>query len=105
MKQTETQLQNAICDYLALRKHFYTRINTAGIYSVKRQSFLKRSQHSRNGMSDILAVHVGVPYFLEVKTPTGTQSAEQKLFQKDVEKAGGIYAIVRSIEDVQKLGL
>lgn len=105
MKPTETQIQNSICEYLAIKGHFYTRINTAGIYSVKRQSFLKRSPHSKNGMSDILVVHVGVPYFIEVKTPTGKQSDEQKQFQADVEKAGGIYAVVRSIEDVQKLGL
>lgn len=101
----ETQIQNSICDYLALRKHFYTRINTAGIFSVKRQSFLKRSPHSKNGMSDILCVHIGRPYFLEVKTAIGKQSPEQKQFQLDVEKAGGIYAVVRSIEDVQTLGL
>jgi hypothetical protein len=33
------------------------------------------------------------------------QSPEQKAFQERAEAAGAIYAVVRSIEDVQKLGL
>jgi hypothetical protein len=50
-------------------------------------------------------VHVGRPYFLEVKRPKTYQSPEQKEFQKRAEGAGAYYAVVRSIEDVQALGL
>jgi hypothetical protein len=57
------------------------------------------------GSPDIIVVHVGRPYFLEVKRPGTYQSADQKEFQESSEKAGAYYAVVRSIEDVQQLGL
>jgi hypothetical protein len=36
---------------------------------------------------------------LEVKTETGTPSKDQKDWRRDFEAAGGLYAIVRSIDD------
>ncbi len=36
---------------------------------------------------------------IEMKTPTGTQSAEQKEWQRLFEAAGGLYIIVRSYDD------
>lgn len=100
----EAIAQKAICDYLLVRRHFYTRVNTMGVYDKKIDTYRKPSIHNRAGMSDILVVHVGVPYFLECKGK-GEQSDIQKKFQRDVEKAGGVYAVVRSIDDVKKLGL
>jgi hypothetical protein len=40
-----------------------------------------------------------------VKRPKTYQSPEQKEFQKRAESAGAYYAVVRSIENVQALGL
>jgi hypothetical protein len=57
------------------------------------------------GVPDIIVVHVGRPYFLEVKRPGYHQSPEQKAFQQRAEAAGALYAVVRSIEDVRELGL
>jgi hypothetical protein len=42
---------------------------------------------------------------LEVKRPGSYQSQEQKEFQARAEKAGAIYVVVRSIEEIQQLGL
>jgi len=56
-------------------------------------------------LSDIVVVHVGRPYFLEVKRPNTHQSPQQKEFQRRAEHAGALYAVVRSIEDVQRLSL
>jgi hypothetical protein len=53
----------------------------------------------------IIVVHSGRPYFPEVKQPGTYQSPEQKSFQLPAEKASAFYAVVRSIEDVQALGL
>jgi len=50
-------------------------------------------------------VHVGRPYFIEVKREGTYQSQAQKEFQNRAEEAGALYAAARSIEDVQKLGL
>ena len=39
---------------------------------------------------------------IEMKTRTGRQSAEQKIFQRYFEAAGGMYEIVRTFEDFQQ---
>jgi hypothetical protein len=52
------------------------------------------------GFTDIIVVHVGRPYFLEVKRPASYQSPEQREFQRRAEAAGAWCAVVRSIEDV-----
>lgn len=38
---------------------------------------------------------------LEVKTPIGRLSPEQKLYQQLIERKGGVYAVVRSVEDAR----
>ena len=40
---------------------------------------------------------------IELKTKTGRQSPEQKLFQRYLEAAGSMYVVVRSFEDFQKV--
>ena len=56
-------------------------------------------------LTDIIVVHVGRPYFLEVKRVGSYQSADQNEFQRGAEAAGALYAVVRSIERVKGLGL
>jgi hypothetical protein len=67
--------------------------------------FSKLPKHSKRGIPGIILVYVGRPYFLKVKRPKAYQSPEQKAFQAEAEKAGAHYAVVRSIDDVQALGL
>ena len=55
------------------------------------------------GTNDLVLVHRGMYYGLEVKTAVGIQSHEQTLFQKNIIKAGGKYEVVRGIEDVQRV--
>ncbi len=62
-------------------------------------------KYSMRGVADIIVVHVGRPYFLEVKRQGTYQSPDQKTFQATAEKAGARYAVVRSIDDVMALGL
>jgi hypothetical protein len=62
-------------------------------------------KYAMRGVSDIIVVQVGRPYFLEVERPGTYQSPEQKEFQRQAEAAGALYAVIRSIEDVQDLGL
>ena len=45
----------------------------------------------------------GQPILIELKTPTGRQSPDQKKWQKAVENAGYRYVIVRSLEDFKKI--
>lgn len=45
----------------------------------------------------------GQPILIELKTPTGRQSPDQKQWQKAVEDAGYRYVVVRSVEDFKKI--
>lgn len=53
------------------------------------------------GFPDILMLHQGRVYGFEVKAAGGRQSEAQKAIQAVMEGAGGIYAVVMSIEDVK----
>jgi hypothetical protein len=101
----ESQIQAAICDYLAARRHFFFRSNNIPVFDKSRGAFRALPKHTPRGIADIIVVHVGRPYFLEVKRPSTYQQPEQKEFQKAAETAGALYAVVRSIDDVQALGL
>lgn len=58
------------------------------------------------GVSDLIVLMPGRVVFMEVKTPTGTQSALQKKFMTLVRNLGFEYTIVRSISDAKTyLGL
>lgn len=97
----EKEIQSSICDYLDLRKHFWWR-NNSGAYKAEHGAFIRFGTPSS---PDIILVRDGRSYFLEVKQPGSYQSAEQKQFQERAEVAGALYAVFRSIEDVQQLGL
>lgn len=51
------------------------------------------------GFADLLVLSDGRCLFLEVKSPTGTQTAAQRAFQGRVEAQGHPYAVVRSADD------
>jgi hypothetical protein len=39
---------------------------------------------------------------VEVKSPDGTQSEEQRNYQRMIERFGGLYVLARSVEDVHQ---
>jgi hypothetical protein len=39
---------------------------------------------------------------IEIKTPSGRQSEQQKRFQEMIEKFNGIYILARSVEDAER---
>jgi len=54
----------------------------------------------RPGASDLIIGHNGRMYCLEVKTPEGTQSADQLLFEAWCVRCGIPYVVVRSSGEV-----
>lgn len=52
------------------------------------------------GSGDILGVRKGRGFSAEMKSQGGVQSDQQVLFQRAWEKAGGIYVLARSPEEV-----
>jgi len=105
LKMLEKDIQRQICKYLQLKGYFFTRVNTIGLFDAKR-GVRRKNPYITKGMPDIL---VFVPqkgiYGLEVKREGAYQSPEQKHFENMFDMAGGKYFVVRSIEDVQEIGL
>jgi len=58
-------------------------------------------QGLRAGVADLTLLGNGTCLFIEVKTETGEQSADQIRFQKMVENLGFTYKIVRDLETFQ----
>jgi hypothetical protein len=101
-KELEKDIEKSILNYLEMLPETFAfkapsnRILNSG----KKKIFVK--SHCV-GISDIICVHKSKTYFIEVKTSKGRQSVGQKEFQRNVEIAGGTYAVCRSIEDVRTL--
>lgn len=55
-----------------------------------------------SGVADIVIVHKGRVYFIEMKNETGEQSDAQKIFQALCERVGAPYAICRRVHDVER---
>jgi hypothetical protein len=104
---SESDIVRAICDYLALRKYFFWRQNTAPSVQKSADSwqFRRMPVHAMRGVPDIILIRKD-GYFvgIEVKTDKGRMSPEQLLFAKRSKAIGAEYYVVHSIEEVQALG-
>lgn len=103
-KISESEIQSQIIDYLNYRVDlFFQRTNNTPVYDPKTEKFRKMAKGQKKGFSDLIVLKKGVLYCLEVKTKNGKQSDYQKKMEKLVNKNGGVYAIVRSLEDVIRI--
>lgn len=75
------------------------------MYDSKKKIFRKLPKHAKCGVPDIIVIKKGQFIGLEVKSAIGKQSEDQKKFEIHTTDNGGFYYIVRSVEDVKKLGL
>lgn len=111
MSTPEGLIQNKICDYLTKEGHFFMRLNNAPVYDQKMNQgyggYRGQGKWAAAGLADILLIDkekYGMAIFLEVKTPKGKQSPDQKLFEKRCYRNNCEYHLVRSLDDVKKLG-
>lgn len=51
------------------------------------------------GIADWLVLHDGRPYMLEIKTGTGTLRTAQRQTRDKVERAGGKFAVIASLDE------
>ena len=107
---SESTIQTSICEYLELRRHFFWRSNNTAIYDSSRKIFRALPKYAKKGVPDIIVIQKGTGTFigLEVKKPKPKktyQSKDQKLFESGITACGGLYYVVRSIDDVQAIGL
>lgn len=100
----ENDIQNQILDYLSFQKgvYFY-RTNNFPRYDKARKLFFKLPKHTPKGIPDIHAIYKGRYIAIEVKKKGSYLSPDQRIFQKNVEAAGGIYRLARDVTDVQSL--
>jgi len=74
---------------------------------IKRQKMIRNVQAKAKelgmlpGMSDLCLLLDGMFYAFEVKAEGNKQQPNQKMAQINIEANGGVYAVVRSIDDVQ----
>lgn len=104
----EGTVLKAVCQYLAVLeaqgKLVFWRQNNGATYDPKRRAFRSTTGTGyKYGVPDVCAVIKGRFVGLEVKSSTGVQSDNQKRLQEALEGCGGIYAIVRSVDDVQSV--
>lgn len=105
IKSDENAIQNTICEYLALKKHFFWRQNTTPVYDPKRKVFRSMPKYSMKGVADIIVItDGGFAVFLEVKDKA-KQSPEQKEFERRCKEKGCEYYVVKSLEQVKDIGL
>lgn len=94
---TEHEIQSTITRWLALHDHVRVFRQNTGAHKVGKH-FVR---YGVKGQAD-LRVIVGPEGWLweiEVKTPTGRQSADQKAYEKMLIGLGGSYTLARCVED------
>ncbi len=107
MASNESAVQSSIIDYLAIKKHFFIRLNNIPpVQTVNgKMVFRRMPKGSMLGLPDIqVLTDGGFTVFLEVKDK-GKQSPEQIEFERRCKDIGCEYHVVRSIEDCVEIGL
>lgn len=75
----------------------FIRINT-GVYRAMWSKGVVRS--APNGTADLLGAYCGYAVAAEAKTTKGKQTKDQRNFQIAWEKAGGVYILFTSVDDL-----
>jgi hypothetical protein len=94
---TANELTKLICAWCKVNGHFAARVNTTGIYDVKRGCY--RTSGARKGMADITAVINSKHISIEVKTGHDRPRPNQLKVKQEVEAAGGVYLFAHSFDD------
>ena len=105
MKEKESDIVRAICDYLEYRRVFFWRQNTALNKSNDGWSFRRMPTHALKGVPDIIVIKAVQFIGFKAKRGKGKLSLEQVAFRLRAEAAGARYYVVRSIDDVTAIGL
>ena len=113
LNPSESDVQIAIADYLSLIsvRHgvlFFAVSNEA--IAPKKGQALSGGEYGRikrlkrmgltAGVADLVLIHNGRAYFIEVKKPGGQLSDAQKLFRQRARDCGAEYVVVKSVDDV-----
>lgn len=101
----ESDIVRTICDYLELKRHFFWRNNNIPVYDTKREAYRAMPKYTPKGLPDIILIKDGRFVGIEVKNAKGKLSPHQEVFSARCKQYGALYHVVRSLDDVIKLGL
>jgi len=110
--RTANGLTKCVIDFIRFTGGQAERINSIGRYVDKSQTYTDVVGHTRTigtgqwlpstgqkGTADISAVIRGRAVKIEIKVGKDRQSEDQKKYQRTIESAGGVYLIVKSLEE------
>ena len=103
----ESHISNAICEYLEAKGYCFWRSNNIPTFSIGENGTIRmRSlpKYTPKGLPDITLILKGIYWGIEVKRPNMNQSPEQKEVEIWIKQNGGCYHVVRSLDDIIKLG-
>lgn len=111
--QLEKTIQSGIQEFLELQEELgnlvYQKNNTGAVRIERPGAKSSFMRFGKKGSPDFLVWkpdwNAGelVSYFIEVKTDVGVLSDDQREFQRKIEKLGGCYYVVRSLDEVKKI--
>jgi hypothetical protein len=105
VKMTEADLLNFAVSAMDMAKIPYIRNNSfCGVLLRPNgtRGFIRNSSHP--GSPDLfIFLDKGVTIHCELKSDTGRQSSDQKLYQKNIEKRGHRYELINNSDDFLKL--
>lgn len=102
----ESDIQRAILDFLEAKQVTHWRCSLGGTF-VRNRGAIAFRKNPMTGFPDVAGIcpDSGGKFFtVEVKTPKGRLSPEQKVWKDKLEGQGVLYIIATSVEDV-RLGL
>jgi len=99
MKLAEKRIQNEILRTFGTLPWLRIYHRTVGVFRAI-DSPRRIVKVGEPGQADLWAFVNGLHIEIEVKSPTGRQSKDQKNWQATVEKHGCVYILARSVQDV-----
>jgi hypothetical protein len=99
MKIKEHDIQKQIIDYLKLKHYFWWRNNSGAMIS-EYKGKKRFMRFGSVGSPDIFVIYKNDCYGIEIKSATGKQSPEQIEWQKGFDDNGGIYLLIRSLDEL-----
>jgi len=100
----EIDIQREILEYLTVKEYFHWRMPVGGVPQQNRGKMIFKKSPIK-GFPDIMGVLSSSPgklFGIEVKTPIGKMSKDQKIVRDKFLEAGCVFIVARSLEDVIK---
>jgi hypothetical protein len=96
----EKDIQKLIIDYLRYSGWFVIKNNTVGIYKKETGKYIPSQAV---GLADLTILKDGRVIMIEIKNEKGKQTDGQLEFERNWTEHGGLYFVVRSLDDVARI--